>query len=106
MFGLNLTATIERPTKINTRGGDREAVRDTTVATLVPCTAQESASPQRYLPGGQVAVRQARVWFPHGTDVKDNDFLTLSDGTKWRVENVIDDAGRGHHLVCIVKAFT
>ena len=106
MFGLNNKATIERPRNVTSRGGDRETVEDPTVATLVPCTLQESSSPQRYLPGGQVAIRQARIWFKHGVDVRENDFITLLDGSKWRVENVIDDAGRGHHLVCIVKAFT
>jgi hypothetical protein len=110
LFGLNLTCTIDRPTRVTTRGGDRDAVASTTVATLVPCARQQWSSKrgkggQQYLPGGQVIVRYAEIYFNYGVDVKWNDFLTLSDGTKWRVENVVDDAGRSHHLVVSARMF-
>lgn len=106
IFGLNLTATIKRPTKIRRSGGDRETVSQETIASDVLCTLQEAAKPQQYLPGGQVAIRVSRIWFRYGVDVQENDFVTLSDETEWRIEHVMDDAGRHHHLICEVKAFT
>lgn len=106
MFGLNKTATIKRPSQVGRPGGDRETVNTPDVATNVPCTVQEKMGPQQYLPGGQVAIRQSRIWFKAGTDVQENDFVEVSDGTTWRIEHVFDDAGRGHHLICEVKRFT
>jgi len=106
MWGLNKTATITRPTKAHRPGGDVTQVDDPTVATGVACTLQENMGAQQLLPGGQVTIRKSRLWFAAGADVEENDFITLSDGSTWRVEHVFDDAGRGHHLVCEVKRFT
>jgi hypothetical protein len=110
MFGLNLTCTVARPTRVTTRGGDRDAVASTTVASAVRCARQQWQSKrgkggQEYLPGGQVLVRYAEIYFVYGADIRVNDFLTLSDGTKWRVENVVDDAGRAHHLCVSARLF-
>ncbi len=109
MFGLNARATIRRIAKDISASGDAVAAGlPETIAEDVRCTLQATRAPQDFMLSGQVNINTGRVWFRHGVDVQVNDFLdiTLKGVTSiWTIEGVLDETGRGHHILCDVKRY-
>ncbi len=109
MFGLNARATIRRIAKDISDSGDAVAAGlPETIAEDVRCTLQATRAPQDFMLSGQVNINTGRVWFRQGVDVQVGDFLdiTLKGVTAiWTVEGILDEAGRGHHILCDVKRY-
>jgi len=109
MHGLNQRATIRRIAKdIGDTGDAVAAGLPAVVAANVRCAIQATRQPQSFLLSGQVTINTARVWFKRGTDVRTNDFLDIKFKGKtvtWTVEGTLDEAGRGHHILCEVKQY-
>ena len=109
MIHLNQRATIRRITKDISETGDAVAAGlPTVVAENVRCTIQATRQPQDFMLSGQVTINTARVWFKYGVDVQTNDFLDITfkgQTVTWTVEGILDEAGRGHHILCEVRQY-
>lgn len=103
LFGLNMLLTVQRRAQTRTAGG---SMMDTwhDLEADVPGTIQILSQREKLSLYGAVNVDAARLFMAADKPLAVQQFVKdQSTGERWRVTDIIDAAGHGHHFEAIVE---